>query len=167
MKQSSRIAFCGLMAALGVVILMLGNFVGIGTYVAPMLAGLLLTPAGKRWGTKYQVLLWLAVGLLGVFLVADWEESLLFLCFFGWYPIARPTLQRLPRVLGRVVKFLMFNVVIIALEALLMLVLVPEDLGLGFLLVLLVLGNVTFLVYDLVIPRVENLLLRHLGPLLR
>ena len=167
MKQTKRIAFCGVTAALGVVILLLGNFLGIGTYVAPILTGLLLLPAGKQWGVKYQILLWLAVGLLGLFLLSDLEESLLFFCFFGWYPILRPRLQKLPKALGWLLKFLVFNAVIIAVEAALMLLLVPEDLGVGLLLVLLALGNVTFLFYDLVIPKAEGMLTKRLKPLLK
>lgn len=162
MKQTKRIAFCGMMTALGVVILLLGGFLGIGTYAAPLLAGLLILPAGKRWGVKYQVLLWLAIGLLGLFLVSDVEESLMFLGFFGWYPIARPALQKLPKLLGWVVKFLVFNVPVIALETVLILFLVPEDMGAGLALLLLALANVTFLIYDLAIPRVERVLLQRL-----
>lgn len=162
MKQTKRIAFCGMMTALGVVILLLGGFLGIGTYAAPLLAGLLILPAGKRWGVKYQVLLWLAIGLLGLFLVSDVEESLMFLGFFGWYPIVRPALQKLPKLLGWVVKFLVFNVPVIALETVLILFLVPEDMGAGLALLLLALANVTFLIYDLAIPRVVRVLLQRL-----
>lgn len=163
MKQSKRIAFCGMMTALGVVLLLVGNLVGIGTYAAPMLTGLLTLPAGKEWGAKYQVLLWLAIGLLALILLSDVEESLMFLGFFGWYPIARPKLEQLPRMLGWVIKFLAFNLPVIALEALVILILAPEALEPAFLLVLWVVGNVIFLVYDRAIPRVEGWLLPRLN----
>ena len=167
MQATKRIAFCGMMTAVGVVLLLLGSFLGIGTYVAPMLAGLLLLPVGKKWGVKYHVLVWLAVGVLGLLLVTDVEEALMFLCFFGWYPILRPRLQRLPGGLQWAAKFAVFNLPVIALELLLMLVLVPEDLGAGFLLALLLLGNLTFFLYDLVTPKAERQLLRRLEPLMK
>ncbi len=167
MKQTKALAFCGVMTALGVVILLLGGFLGIGTYAAPMLAGLMLLPVGSRYGWKYHALVWLCVGVLALILVSDVEESLMFLGLFGWYPILRPKLQQLPKVLGWVAKFALFNGVLIALEALVLLVLAPEALELSFLLALLALANLVFWVYDLAIPRVAANLERRLGGLMK
>lgn len=167
MKQTKALAFCGIMTALGVVILLLGGFLGVGTYAAPMLVGLMLLPVGSGYGTKYHVLVWLGVGVLALILVSDVEESLMFLGFFGWYPILRPRLQRLPKVLGWVAKFALFNGVLVALEALVLLVLAPEALEASFLVVLLAMANLVFFVYDLVIPRVATNLERRLGGLMK
>lgn len=167
MKQSKQIAFCGMLTALGVVLLVVGNLLGIGTYAAPMLVGLLILPAGKKWGVRYQVLLWLAIGLLGLILLSDVEESLMFLGFFGWYPIARPALERLPRGIGWAVKLLAFNLPVVALEALVMLVLVPEAVGTWLMLALLVVGNLVFVIYDRAIPRVEGALLLLMNRIMR
>lgn len=161
-KQSKRIAVCGVTAALGVVIMLLGNVLGLGMYLAPMLVGLSLTAIGKEWGIKYQLLLWIAVGILSMLVVSNLEQNLMFICLFGWYPVLRPVLQKwrpLPRV---VVKFLIFNVIVVALETFLILVLVLESLGTGLTILLLVLGNVTFFTYDFAIPRFEFLAVRYL-----
>ncbi|MGM9606928.1 MAG: hypothetical protein ACI3XJ_05430 [Oscillospiraceae bacterium] len=166
-KNSKRIAVCGVTAALGVVIMLLGAVLGIGMYLAPMLVGACLIPIGKEWGAKYQILLWIAISLLCLMLVSDPEENLMFLGLFGWYPILRPTLQKLPPVLRVVVKLLIFNVVVIALELLLLLVLVPESMGAAWTALLLALGNVTFLIYDFVIPRFELLAAKYLKRIFR
>ena len=108
-----------------------------------------LLPVGERWGAKYQVLLWIAVGALCLMLVTDAEENLMFIGLFGWYPILRPRLQRLPRMPRLIVKLVIFNAVILALEVL---VLVPESMEVWLVAVLLALGNVTFLLYDRLIP---------------
>lgn len=158
MKRSAkRAAVCGVTAALGVVIMLLGAVLGIGMYLAPMLVGVCLVPIGREWGAKYQILLWIAISLLCLILVSDPEENLMFLGLFGWYPILRPTLQKLPRGLRAAVKLLIFNVAVIALELLLLLVLVPESMGAVWTVLLLVLGNVTFLLYDFVLPKFETL----------
>lgn len=162
-QQSKKIAVCGVTAALGVVLMMLGTFLGLGMYLAPMVVGMCLSPVGRAWGRKYHILLWLAIGLLSLMLVSDPEENLMFIGLFGWYPILRPVLQKLPPAARVVVKLLIFNAVVIALETLLILVLAPEIIGMGFAMILLVLGNVTFLVYDLAIPRFEVLAARYLS----
>ena len=166
-KKSKQIAVCGVTAALGVVIMMLGAVLGIGMYLAPMLVGVCLIPIRREWGAKYQILLWIAISLLSLILVSDPEENLMFLGLFGWYPILRPTLQKLRPVLRLIVKLLIFNVVVIALELLLMLVLVPEGMGTALTVLLLALGNVTSLVYDFAIPRFELLAAKYLKRIFR
>ena len=161
-KQSKQIAVCGIATALGVVFMFLGNILSLGMYLIPMLIGMFLSSIGGAWGKKFQILLWLAIGLLCLILVPSPEQNLMFLGLFGWYPILRPTLQKLSKVLRIVVKFLIFNIVVIGLEALVILVLVPEALGTTLTILLLVLGNITFFVYDLAIPRFEYLAAKHL-----
>lgn len=161
-QQSQKLALCGMTAALGTVLMVLGAALGIGMYLAPMLAGLCLLPAGRTWGVKYQLLLWVAVSLLSLMLVADPEQNLMFIGLFGWYPALRPKLQHFPRILRCCVKLMLFNAVILMLEALIMLVLVPEAMETGAMLLLLLLGNITFLLYDLAIPRTESILRRYL-----
>ncbi|MBQ9166597.1 MAG: hypothetical protein IJX71_06730, partial [Oscillospiraceae bacterium] len=90
MKETRKLALGGMMAALSIVILMVGASIGIGTYAAPMLAAPLLSPVGRAMGKKYHVLLWIAVSLLSFLLVADVEQNLMYLCLFGLYPIIRP-----------------------------------------------------------------------------
>lgn len=156
-KQTKRIAVCGVMAALGVVLLLLGDLLGIGLYLAPMLVGLCLSPIGREWGVKYQLLLWIVISLLGLLLVPDLEENLIFLGLLGWYPALRPRLQKLPAGTRIVVKLLLFNAVVLLLESLLKLLLAPEAGGIGLAIALLVLGNAAFLIYDFALPRIETL----------
>lgn len=161
-RQSKRIAICGITTALGVVVMLLGNVLGLGMYLAPMLVGLCLTAIGKQWGTKYQILLWIAIGVLSLITVSNPEQNLIFICLFGWYPILRPRLRRLSVCIQIILKLTLFNAIVISVEALLMLVLVPEHLGNAMLVLLLVLGNVTFLVYDFAIPRFEMIVTKYL-----
>ena len=55
--ESQKIALCGVLSALSVVVLLVGNVLQIGTYAAPMLASFLLIPT------------------LGVRISLYWEES--------------------------------------------------------------------------------------------
>jgi len=161
-EPSRRMAFCGIMAALGVVIMLLGSVLGLGMYLAPMLVGLCLVPIGRAYGKKYQLLLWIATSLLCMMLVPNVEQNLMLLCLFGWYPALRPALQKLPFMLRLGLKAALFNAIIIPLELLIMLVLVPEPTGAVFAVLLLILGNVTFLCYDFAIPAFEFIINKYL-----
>lgn len=158
MKENARrMAFCAMMAALSVVLMVLGAVLELGMYACPLFAGLCFIPVGQKYGRKYHWTLYAAASILCFLLVPNMEENLMFAGLFGWYPIVRPGLQRLPKVLGWVCKLVIFNGAVIAIEWLVVTVLAPEVLGGTILWVLLALGNVTFVAYDMLIPKVEGL----------
>ena len=161
--KTKQIALGGVLAALAVVILLLGGVIPVGTYLAPMLASLplivLLAELPKSLCLGWYVI----VALLGTLLCPDRETAFVFV-FLGWYPAAKPTLDRLPRLPRMVCKLLIFNAAVAALYALLILVLRLEalvqearELGLPLLIVLLLLGSVTFLLYDRMLARLGAL----------
>ena len=161
MQRASSVALGGVTAALAVVLMLLGGLVPLAVYVCPMLASLLLLPLLDRLGKARCVLWWAAVSILSVLLCPDRETAFVFV-FLGWYPIARPALNRLPRPASAACKLLLFNLCACALYALLILVfqlqaLVAEarETGTALLVVILILANVTFLVFDLVLARLE------------
>ena len=147
-----------MMAALCVVLMALGAVLELGMYACPLLAGLCFIPIGQKYGRKYHLILFVATALLSFFLVPNIEENLIFAGLFGWYPILRPVLQKLPGVLRWLVKLAVFNGVVVAIEWLVMTVLAPEAMADIMLWVLLALGNVTFIAYDFLIPRLDALM---------
>lgn len=167
MQKTKTIAACGMMTALSVVIMLLGGVLGLGMYASPMIAGFCLMYIGQEYGVKYQWTVWAAVSLLSVMLVPNAEENLMYICFFGLYPILWPLFEKLPWKLKWVCKLLYFNLTVIAVEALVMLVLVPEVMGAGLMIGLLALGNVLFLCYDFMIPRSHLLFQKYFGRFMR
>lgn len=163
MKHTRPMALGAIIAALSIVLMLLGAVLELGTYAAPMLCGLLLIPLGNQWGIKYQTACYIAVSLLSFLLIPNAEQNLIYAGLFGWYPIARPALQKLPPLLRLLAKAVIFNVVILAVEALVLLVLAPEAMTNGMIAILLILANITFLAYDLVIPKAELLTARILN----
>lgn len=163
-KISTKIAFCGVLAALMVVIMLLGTLFPLATYACPAVAGALLIPAVWEFGAPTGWVLYAAAAILTLLLCPDKEAVILFLLLLGWYPALRPTLQHLSHpALRLVVKLLLFNLAIAASYLLLLFVLSLPDLvqesaqWTGWLvLVLLLLGNITFLLYDLLLARLTN-----------
>lgn len=158
--STKRMATCAMMAALCVVLMVLGAVLELGMYACPLFAGLCFIPIGQKYGRKYHFTLFVASSILCFLMVPNMEENLMFAGLFGWYPIVRPMLQKFPMVIRWICKLAIFNIVVIAIEWLVMTILVPEAIGGVLLWVLLILGNITFLAYDFMIPRVEVLMCR-------
>ena len=149
-----KVAFCGVMAALSLVVMLLAGVVPVATIALPAVAGCLLIPvvveAGLAWGFGvYGV-----CSVLAFFLVPDREAFLFYALFFGYYPVLYAPLGRIQsRVLRYWAKLLVFNA-----AAVLEVLLSVYVLGIPFEslsifgpwgpAVLLVLANLVFLLYD-------------------
>lgn len=167
MNQTKRIAACGMMTALSVVIMLLGGVLGIGMYASPMLAGFCLLPVGQKFGTRAQWLIWGAVSLLSFMLIPEPEQNLMYLALFGLYPILYPSFSRLPGAWKWLSKLLYFHAAAISVEMLVMLVLVPEAMSVPMIVLLLILGNAVFWMYDFLIPRSDLLFQKYFGKMNR
>lgn len=172
-KKSAQVALCGVLAGLAAALMALGGILPAATYCAPLLASLVLIPAREECGAKAAWLLYVAAALLSLFLCADKEAAVLFLAL-GYYPLVHKALEAVkPRALVIVCKLALFNIAVCAVYALLF-VLVSEALRAEFhettrimQLVLLAAGNLVFLLYDLVLRRLEPLYRVRLQPVLR
>ncbi len=162
MKQSSKTAVCGMVAALSVVIMML-TVIPVMTYSAPAFAGILLMVIVIEINKKWAFGVYVAVGILSLLLAADKEAAVMYVAFFGYYPIIKAILEsKLPKLLEWISKFLIFNVTMVASYFVLIRVfgLSMDDmneLGKYGPLILLAMGNVVFVVFDIAITRLATL----------
>lgn len=102
-RLSFRVAFCGVLAALMIAVMLLGTMIPTTTYICPALAGVLLLPVVWEFGFRTGALLYLAVALLSLILSPNKEAALFFVLLFGWYPLLRPKLQHLRRKPWRII----------------------------------------------------------------
>ncbi len=161
-RTSKNAALCGLLGALALAILSLGGLIPIATFCAPALSGVVILIAAAECGLRQGWLLYLALALLSPLLVPERETAFVFVCFLGYYPLLKVWLERVkPRLLRGVLKMAVFNGGIgLAYWFLLVLFPVPQPEGAAetaaraATVLLLVLGNVTFWVYDLALVRV-------------
>ncbi len=98
--KTRQIALCGMLSALAAAILLLGGLIPAAAFTAPLLAMAVLLPVLEEYGAKAAGVSCAAVTLLGLLLAADRETAFVYL-FFGWYPIARPKIAKLP---GRLLR---------------------------------------------------------------
>lgn len=173
--ESQKIALCGVLSALSVVVLLVGNVLQIGTYAAPMLASFLLIPVLEDYGKKYALLLYAVVSLLSLFLVPDKELVLFYVLVLGYYPVLRVRLNNIRRgVLRWMAKFGCFNAAVVVMYALLIVVLAPPELvqefaaeGTPMLLALLALGNLSFWLCDRALTAITPLYRQRIAPRLK
>lgn len=159
--RSRQMALCGVLCALAVVVLLLGGAIGIGTFAAPVLAMAVLLPVLEECGPRAAGTAYAAVTLLALLLVPDRELALVY-AGFGWYPILRPRVARIPSLpLRLAARLAVCNAVILALYgALLRLLGLTADLAEASHVMnaaLLVMGNAVFLLLDTVLARLTNL----------
>lgn len=175
MKHSSAmIALCGLMGALAVVIMLLASFIAIGTYAGPVLAGIAFIPVVCDYGGGIAAALYAVVSAICLILIPDKESAVIFL-FLGWYPAARAGFNRIkPKLLRLMAKLISFNAAVFAAYWLMLNVFGMAELAgeyqsysAGFFLLLVILGNVTFVVYDLALSKLTPAYILKIRPRLK
>ncbi len=157
MKNTKKITFCGLIVALAVVFMLL-SYIPYLTYTAPAIAGVFMMIIAIEISRKWAYVSYLASAVL-VFLIAENEAKILYILFFGIYPILKGSIESLrKRTPEYVIKFLVFNLAMF-LEVLASVYLfgIPLD-SVGFAgaylyLILAIALNVLFIVYDIALSR--------------
>ncbi|WP_255575713.1 hypothetical protein [Caproiciproducens faecalis] len=154
MSKTVRLAFCGIITAICTMAMFLTGLISIGTYALPAFAGILLIVVVIELGAGWAWPVYLASSLLSLLLAGDKEAAMLFIIFFGYYPILKAYFERIhQRFLSWLLKFAVFNAAMILGFFLSIKVLgVPEDsftvFGVYLPWAFLAAGNCVFVVYD-------------------
>ena len=169
MKQSGKIALGGVLGALSLMFMLLTIFPYM-TYALPAIAGVMLIPVVMENGVKWGWMVFAAVACAAAIIVPSMESKVMFIAFFGYYPVLKATLERLhSRVAEWALKLLIFNVTMVAAYLLMIYVFgLPADEfeigGVNLPLVFLGLGNVVFVIYDVALTNVITMYMRSLHP---
>ncbi len=153
-RNGVKIAFCGITAALSLVILLM-TLVPITEMSLAALAGIVMIPTIIEFGRKTGFLLYTVVSILALLLIPTVEGKALYVAFFGYYPVLKSALEsrRLPRVAEWGAKFAVFNAAVIVAYVLMLNVFgLPADSftigGVSLPWVFLLIGNGVFFLYD-------------------
>lgn len=152
-------ALGGVLAALAVVVMSLGGLIPVATFVCPMLCMILLRFVCQLCGNRIGWAWYGAVAVLSFLLGPDKEAAAVFL-FLGFYPIVKPKLDTMK--VSWLLKLLLFNTAIGCMYYLLihllgMAQIAAEYAQMGMVLtvIVLLLGNLTFYLLDLVLTRLN------------
>lgn len=160
--RAFKAAFGGIIAALSVVLMFMTGLVPTMTYAIPAVSGALLMMLVLEAGSGFAFSVYIAVGILSLFLVADKEAAVMYVLFFGYYPIFKAFLEKhLKKMVCWVAKYIVFNISMLASYFIVAEVLkMPFDdmgnFGRYAMLLLLAAGNVVFFVYDIALTRLVS-----------
>ncbi len=170
-EKSAQIAIGGVFSALCLLFMFMSAVVPLASFAMPMLAGAALAVVVVENGAKTAVLVYISVSILSVFIVPDLDAKLLFIAFFGYYPVVEPHLDKISQLWLRLgSKLLIFNASMIAWYVV-SIQLTGTDEALAeidafreWLPVFCAGLNFTFLVYDIALRRYTKLYLNWFRP---
>ena len=132
------------------------------TYAIPAIASIFILIPTLEFGIKWGFLTFAVAGLI-TFLVGEPEAKLLFVVFLGYYPVLKELVERhLPKIVQYIIKFVVFNAALVGFYHLSTAILnvSADEFNIGFeygLLIMAILANITFFVYDIALKRLITL----------
>lgn len=166
MKNSAKTALGGMISALSLTIMLLTAVIPYLTYALPAISGALLVLMVIEINKKWAFCAYAAISILSFLILPDKEAAMMYVAFFGYYPVLKPFLESKisNNKLCWIVKAIVFNIaVVIAYLVIVNVFGIPidemEELGKWAIPILLGMGNVMFVLYDICITRLVTLYL--------
>lgn len=158
MKKVKLTALCGMLTALSVVLMSITTVIPVLMYVLPIITGVIVIVVADIGGKKWALGVYFATSFLSLLLLTDKEASLTYALFFGYYPLIRDVIQRLPKLFFLIIKFLLFNCAafLIGIAGVLLFGVSAEEyneFGKATIPVLLGLANIVFILYDSILSK--------------
>ncbi len=160
--KSKRIAVCGILSALSLTCMLMGSFFPFSSFLAPAISGILILPVVLEYKLSTGCVMFAAISLLSLFIAPNKESVAIFIAILGWYPFVKLSLDKLKyKVLLWVLKITIFNTCV-ALVYLFIIVIFPigavvaefESMSFYFVMILVIVANITFVIYDKALERV-------------
>ena len=156
-RAAKTVALGGMMSAVAVVVMCLGSIVPIATFICPALAMIVGQITVRLCGRRIGWCWYGAVAILSLLMSFDKEAAVTF-AFLGYYPMIKSWFDRFK--LGWIGKLIYFNLSIAVMYFFLLQLFGMADLSKEYaelgklgILFMLVLGNVTFYLLDIVLTR--------------
>ncbi len=150
-------------SALSVVLMLITGILPALMYVLPLVTGIIVYLISFVSNKKYALGVYFSTSVLSIFLLADKETALAYAMFFGYYPLLKGCLEKLPKLASLVLKLVLFNGValLIGVIGVALLGISTEEyseFGTFTVPILLGLANIMFFMYDLTLKKYEFLI---------
>lgn len=162
MKKATTIAVCSIVTALSCLLLFFSGITFVLAYAMPMLVSIAMIMLRTTFDAKSAWITYIATSFLSFMLVADKECVLMYITFFGYYPIVKCSIDKIKaKPLRIILKLLLFNSMLTICQLILVYVFgipfLDEGEGKYFIIVFAVLMNFLFIIYDYMIDAVTKL----------
>lgn len=167
-----RVALGGVVSSLCILAMFMTGVAPFLYLTLPMLAGALLIVIVVEVNASWAFLTYVAVSLLSLFVTFDKEAAVIFILFFGHYPILKQKIEKIPtKLLKIIVKFIVFNICIVADYQVTIHLLGLSDfmddfaiLGQYGIYILWAFSNIFFIFYDYVLSGIVDIYIKRLKP---
>lgn len=161
MNKTKRITFCAIMASIASAVMLVAYFPYL-TYAVPAIAGLFVMIIVIELGCKWALLSYFASAILTI-LFAETESKILYICFFGIYPILKCLIEKIAKpYLEMLIKIIVFNICVIGAYFI-----ISKLLMFGYseifgnirygVFALFLFANIVFIIYDFAISKISVL----------
>lgn len=164
-KLAFRISLGGIISAVCLLLMFCTSMLPMLDYTIPAFAGFLMVVMIVETSPKWSVTTYFVVSALCLLVTPNYEATMLFILFMGYYPILKFYLDRLDnKVLSWIIKYAVFNIAVVVFYLVFRFVFTSVDLLEGMdmfgkyaLLLLWIIGNAFFLIYDVVLGQLIDL----------
>ena len=153
------------MVALSVVLMMLTTLVPVFMYVIPIITGLLVLFVADISDKKWGIGVYFSTAFLSLLLITDKEAALTYALFFGYYCLIKDIIEKLPKALSWILKFIIFNASAVGIGVISFYLFGVSgeeynEFGKYTIPILLIMANVAFVLYDFCLTKNRFLLTR-------
>ena len=111
-EKTKKLTLCATLAAMGVVLLLIGGFIEVLDLSMAALASFFCIFAVIEMGRGYPWMVFAVTGILAVVIMPQGLGGWLYLIFFGYYPILKEKIEKLFMPLAWLLKLIVFNLAV-------------------------------------------------------
>ena len=147
-KNIRKTTVSSIFSALIVVLILLGSFIDILDITVAAICTLAVYIIQIEIGGKYPLLVYITSSILCLIFVPMTTATLYYVAFFGYYPILKKLMSKLPKIVRKAVCLLFFNMIMILLMILFRTVFALQNEPIELYAVLLISINIFFICFD-------------------
>ncbi|MBQ8850692.1 MAG: hypothetical protein IJ011_10205 [Clostridia bacterium] len=156
--KTKRLAFSAILSALGVVLLYVGALISVLDISMAVIASICCIFAVIEYGGYYPWLIYAVTGVLSLLVLPQKEAAVMYILFFGFYPIIKEKLEKKKKLLSWILKEVIFNVALCVMLVLSHFLLAADASEPAILyVVFVILAEIAFPLYDLALTRMISL----------
>ncbi len=165
MKNTRKVALAGVFVALCVVVLYVGSIFQTLDLSAAALGSIIILVSMIEIGKKWALGIYVSTAILAMLLLPYKSPAAVFALFAGYYPVLKAPLNRIkPIAFSYLARIAVFNVALVASVFVFEKLLNIQEDYLNLEVVLFILSNVTFVLYDFALERIAATYFTRLKP---